>query len=126
MEGGAETILLIEDNDELRGAARGILEALGYRVAVAANGSEALATFERIGGLVDLVLCDVVMPGMSGQEIVARIRAKSPDTRVLFMSGYTDNVVVRHGILEGEFEFLEKPFSADRLAAKIRQVLEAA
>ena len=95
-------------------------------MAAAANGNEALATFERIGGLVDLVLCDVVMPGMSGQEIVERIRAKSPDTRVLFMSGYTDNVVVRHGILEGEFEFLEKPFSADRLAAKIRQVLEAA
>jgi signal transduction histidine kinase/ActR/RegA family two-component response regulator len=126
LEGGAETILLIEDNDELRGAARGILEALGYRVAAAANGTEALATFERIGGLVDLVLCDVVMPGMSGQEIVERIRAKSPGTRVLFMSGYTDNVVLRHGILEGEFEFLEKPFSADRLAAKIRQVLEAA
>jgi signal transduction histidine kinase/ActR/RegA family two-component response regulator len=124
--GGAETILLIEDNDELRGAARGILEALGYRVAAAANGTEALATFERMGGVVDLVLCDVVMPGMSGQEIVQRIRAKSPGTRVLFMSGYTDNVVVRHGILEGEFEFLEKPFSADRLAAKIRKVLEAA
>jgi signal transduction histidine kinase/ActR/RegA family two-component response regulator len=126
LEGGAETILLIEDNDELRGAARGILEALGYRVAAAANGTEALATFEKVGGLVDLVLCDVVMPGMSGQEIVERIRVKSPGTRVLFMSGYTDNVVVRHGILEGEFEFLEKPFSADRLATKIRQVLEAA
>ncbi len=126
LEGGAETILLIEDNDELRGAARGLLEALGYRVAAAANGNEALATFEKVGGLVDLVLCDVVMPGMSGQEIVEHIRAKSPGTRVLFMSGYTDNVVVRHGILEGEFEFLEKPFSADRLAAKIRQVLEAA
>jgi signal transduction histidine kinase/ActR/RegA family two-component response regulator len=126
LAGGAETILLIEDNDELRGAARGILEALGYRVAAAANGTEALATFERIGGLVDLVLCDVVMPGMSGPETVERIRAKSPGTRVLFMSGYTDNVVVRHGILEGELEFLEKPFSADRLAAKIRQVLEAA
>jgi signal transduction histidine kinase/ActR/RegA family two-component response regulator len=126
LAGGAETILLVEDNDELRGAARGILEALGYRVAAAANGTEALATFERMGGAVDLILCDVVMPGMSGQEVVERIRAKSPGTRVLFMSGYTDNVVVRHGILEGEFDFLEKPFSADRLAAKIRQVLAAA
>lgn len=124
LEGGAETILLIEDNDELRGAARGILEALGYRVAAAANGNEALTTFEKIGGLVDLVLCDVVMPGMSGPEIVERIRARSPGTRILFMSGYTDNVVVRHGILEGELEFLEKPFSAERLATKIRQVLE--
>ncbi len=126
VEGGAETILLVEDNDELRGAARGLLEALGYRVAVAVNGSDALATFERMDGLVDLVLCDVVMPGMSGQETVERIRAKSPGTRILFMSGYTDNVVVRHGILEGELEFLEKPFSAGRLAAKIRQVLDAA
>ena len=126
LAGGAETILLVEDNDELRGAARGILEALGYHVAAAANGTEALTSFEKMGGMVDLVICDVVMPGMSGQEVVDRIRARSPDTRVLFISGYTDNVVVRHGILEGEFEFLEKPFSADRLAAKIRQVLEAA
>jgi two-component system, cell cycle sensor histidine kinase and response regulator CckA len=126
LAGGSEAILLVEDNDELRGAARGILEALGYRVTAAANGNEALATFEDLGGDVDLVICDVVMPGMSGQEVVDRIRTKSPETRVIFMSGYTDNVVLRHGILEGEFEFLEKPFSADRLAAKIRQVLEAA
>jgi two-component system cell cycle sensor histidine kinase/response regulator CckA len=126
LAGGSEAILLVEDNDELRGAARGILEALGYRVTAAANGNEALATFEDLDGDVDLVICDVVMPGMSGQEVVDRIRTKSPETRVIFMSGYTDNVVLRHGILEGEFEFLEKPFSADRLAAKIRQVLEAA
>jgi signal transduction histidine kinase/ActR/RegA family two-component response regulator len=126
LAGGSEAILLVEDNDELRGAAQGILEALGYRVTTAANGNEALATFEGLGGAVDLVICDVVMPGMSGQEVVDRIRTKSPETRVIFMSGYTDNVVLRHGILEGEFEFLEKPFSADRLAAKIRQVLEAA
>jgi len=126
LAGGSEAILLVEDNDELRGAARGILEALGYRVTAAANGNEALTTFEGLGGAVDLVICDVVMPGMSGQEVVDRIRSKSPETRVIFMSGYTDNVVLRHGILEGEFEFLEKPFSADRLAAKIRQVLEAA
>jgi signal transduction histidine kinase len=121
--GGGETLLLVEDNDELRGATQGILEALGYRVATAANGTEALAALERLGGRIDLVICDVVMPGMSGQEVVEQLRARRPEIRVIFMSGYTDNVVLRHGILEGEYDFLEKPFSADRLAAKIRGVL---
>ncbi|HEV2845654.1 MAG TPA: ATP-binding protein [Thermoanaerobaculia bacterium] len=121
--GGAESVLLIEDNDELRLATRGILEVLGYRVTAAANGTEALDLFDRLKGRVDLVVCDVVMPGMSGPEAVARLRARKPDLPALFMSGYTDNVVVRHGILEGELEFLEKPYSADRLAAKVREVL---
>jgi signal transduction histidine kinase len=123
--GGSETILLVEDNDELRGAARGILEALGYRVAAAANGPEAVSALERLDGEVDLVVCDVVMPGLSGPEVVERLRARNPRIRAIFMSGYTDNVVLRHGILEGEFEFLEKPFSAGRLAAKVREVLAA-
>ncbi len=123
--GGGETLLLVEDNDELRNATQGILEALGYRVATAANGIEALAVVERLDGRIDLVICDVVMPGMSGQEMVERLRTRRPEIRVIFMSGYTDNVVLRHGILEGEYEFLEKPFSADRLAAKIRGVLAA-
>jgi signal transduction histidine kinase len=122
---GAESVLLIEDNDELRGATRGLLEVLGYKVSAAANGAEALDLFDRLGGRVDLVVCDVVMPGMSGPEVVERLRARKPDLRALFMSGYTDNVVVRHGILEGELEFLEKPFSAERLAAKVREVLGA-
>ncbi|HSS78254.1 MAG TPA: response regulator [Thermoanaerobaculia bacterium] len=121
--GGGEILLLVEDNDELRRATRGVLEALGYRVATAANGSEALAVLEELDGKIDLVICDVVMPGMSGPEVVERLRARSPEIRVIFMSGYTDNVVVRHGILEGEYDFLEKPFSTDRLAAKIRGAL---
>jgi signal transduction histidine kinase len=124
--GSGETLLLVEDNDELRSATQGILEALGYRVATAANGTEALAALERLGGRLDLVICDVVMPGMSGQEVVEQLRARRPEIRVIFMSGYTDNVVLRHGILEGEYDFLEKPFSADRLAAKIRGVLVGA
>jgi signal transduction histidine kinase len=124
--GGAESVLLIEDNDELRLATRGILDVLGYRVTAAANGTEALDVFDRMKGRVDLVICDVVMPGMSGPEVVERLRARKPDLPALFMSGYTDNVVVRHGILEGDLEFLEKPYSADRLAAKVREVLGAA
>jgi signal transduction histidine kinase/CheY-like chemotaxis protein len=120
--GGTETILLVEDNDELRGSTQGLLDALGYRVVVAASGEEAFAALEE-GAEVDLVISDVVMPGMSGPELVERLRQDNPAIRVIFISGYTDNVVLRHGILEGEFEFLEKPYSVNRLAAKIREVL---
>ena len=122
--GGGETLLLVEDNDELRGATRDMLEALGYRVATAANGPEALAALEEMDGGIDLVICDVVMPGMSGPQLVERLRARGPTIRVLLMSGYTSNVVLRHGISEGEYGFLEKPFSADHLAAKVRGALD--
>ena len=121
--GGHEALLLVEDNDELRSATQGVLEALGYRVATAANGPEALAALERLDGRIDLVICDVVMPGMSGPEVVERLRAHHPEIRTILMSGYTDNVVVRHGIVEGDYDFLEKPFSTDKLAAKIRAAL---
>jgi signal transduction histidine kinase/ActR/RegA family two-component response regulator len=124
--GGGETLLLVEDNDELRSATRDMLEALGYRVATAANGPEALAALEETGGGIDLVICDVVMPGMSGPQLVERLRARSPELRVILMSGYTSNVVVRHGISEGDYDFLEKPFSTDQLAAKVRGALEPA
>ena len=122
--GGVETILLVEDNEELRGSTWGVLEALGYRVRTAADGPEALALLDREDGTVDLVISDVVMPGLSGPDLIARIREKRPDIRVLFISGYTDNVVLRHGILEGEVDFLEKPYTIDRLARKIREVLD--
>ena len=121
--GGGETLLLVEDNDELRSATQGVLEALGYRVTTAANGPEALAALERLDGRIDLVICGVVMPALSGPEVVERLRARRPEILAILMSGYTDNVVVRHGIVEGDYDFLEKPFSTDRLAAKIRAAL---
>jgi len=122
--GGGETLLLVEDNDELRSATRDLLETLGYRVAAAANGPEALAALEEIGGGIDLVICDVVMPGMSGPQLIERLRARGPEIRVILMSGYTDSVMTRHGLSEGDYDFLEKPFSAEELAAKVRGALD--
>ncbi len=121
--GGGEALLLVEDNDELRGATRDLLEALGYRVATAANGPQALAALEERDGGIDLVICDVVMPGMSGPQLVERLRARDPEIRVILISGYTDSVMTRHGLSEGDYDFLEKPFSAEGLAAKVRGAL---
>jgi signal transduction histidine kinase/ActR/RegA family two-component response regulator len=122
--GGTETILLVEDNEELRTSTCSILEALGYRVRPAVDGPGALALIDQEDGAVDLVISDVVMPGLSGPDLVTRIREKRPGIRVIFISGYTDNVVLRHGILEGEVDFLEKPYTIEGLARKIREVLE--
>ena len=122
--GGGETLLLVEDNDELRSATRDMLETLGYRVAAAANGEEALAALEEMEGGIDLVISDVVMPGMSGPQLIERLRARGPEIRVILMSGYTDSVMTRHGLSEGDYDFLEKPFSAAGLAAKVRGALD--
>jgi len=122
--GGSERILLVEDNEELRGSTKGVLQAMGYRVTVASDGERGLRVFEATPRDYDLVITDVVMPGMSGRELVDRIRWLQPEVKVLFVSGYTDNVILRHGIMEGEVDFLEKPFPADRLARKVREVLD--
>ncbi len=125
--GAGETILLIDDNDELRSSTRAVLEAMGYRVIAAAGGEEALAAVEEMeqeDGRFDLVISDVVMPGLSGREVVARLRERDPGLRVLFISGYTDNAVLRHGLLDGDFDFLEKPFSLSGLATRVREILE--
>jgi len=122
--GGTEHILLVEDNEELRHSTKAVLQAMGYRVTVAADGERGLKTFEASPRGFDLVVTDVVMPGMSGRELVDRIRWLHPDVRVLFVSGYTDNVILRHGIMEGEVDFLEKPFAVDRLVQKVREVLD--
>jgi signal transduction histidine kinase/ActR/RegA family two-component response regulator len=125
LDGHQEKILLVEDNDDLRISTQGVLEAIGYRVTAAANGQEAIALCENGASDVDLLITDVVMPGMSGREVMDRVRRIRADVSVLFISGYTDNVILRHGIREGEFEFLQKPFSTQKLARKIRQVLES-
>ena len=119
---GNETILLVEDDEFVREAARRILASGGYQVLVAHHGRHALELAQEHRGRIDLLLSDVVMPGLSGKEVADGV-AQFGVSRVLFMSGYTDDSIVNHGILEGDFPFLHKPFSKDALLTKVREVL---
>lgn len=122
---GKETVLLVEDDAAVRQLSRLALETQGYEVLVAANGREALQLLRSRPGKVDLVVTDVVMPEMSGRELADAVRTAQPGTRVLFVSGYTDDAVVRHGVREAADAFLQKPFTPLGLARKVRQVLDA-
>ena len=117
-------VLLAEDNAELRRSTRDLLEAWGYKVNAAADGEEALALFEATGGAIDLLVTDVVMPNLGGRELAERIRRRAPTLPILFVSGHTDDVVLRHGIAAGEVDFLAKPFSARELADRVRSALK--
>jgi PAS domain S-box-containing protein len=122
---GTETVLAVEDEDAVRRIVRIALESTGYRVLEARSGPEALVAAARHGGKIDLVLTDVVMPEMSGRELAERIRKEKPGIRILYMSGYTDDAIMRHGIVESGVAFLQKPFSPLVLARKVREVLDA-
>ena len=119
--GGSERVLLVEDEGAVRAATRRMLEVLGYEVWEAANGREALAFFEHAADQIDVVLTDVVMPGMNGRELIERLTASRPGLRVLCMSGYTDDEVVRRGL--GPAGLLQKPFTTEALGAAIRRAL---
>jgi two-component system, cell cycle sensor histidine kinase and response regulator CckA len=121
--GGKETVLVVEDQVEVRNYAVAVLKAYGYCVVQAENAGEALLLCERERGRIHLVLTDVVMPNLGGGELAARLRKMRPGIKVLFMSGYTDNVIVHHGALEEGAEFIQKPFSPKELASKVRAVL---
>jgi PAS domain S-box-containing protein len=125
-EGGSETILLVEDEEELREVARETLEVFGYVVLEAGNGADALRMAERHPGPIHLLLTDVVMPAMNGAELVRRLMPTRPEMAVLFVSGYTDDAIVHHGVLEPGTAFLEKPFSPDQLVRRVREVLGGA
>ncbi len=121
---GGETILLAEDQEQVRAVAQSILRRHGYRMIVAQNAGEALLLCEAHTGPIHLLLTDVVMPHVSGADLAKRIAVTRPETKVLFMSGYTDDSVVRHGVLEDGVAFLQKPFTAESLARKVREVLD--
>jgi PAS domain S-box-containing protein len=120
---GTETILLVEDEDSVRALARKTLEARGYRVLEASDGGEALEIAPNQE--VDLLLTDMVLPGMGGSAIAARIREIHPRAKVLYTSGYTDDAIVRRGLMERGAAFLEKPFTPSVLARKVREVLDS-
>jgi PAS domain S-box-containing protein len=123
---GTETVLLAEDEEVVRRLAREILSENGYKVLAAGNGREALLLSEAHRGEIHLLLTDVVMPKMSGRELTERIRLQRPGLRVLYMSGYTDDAILRHGVLEDGIPFLQKPFTPEVLARKVREVLDSA
>jgi CheY-like chemotaxis protein len=121
---GTETILLVEDEDAVRRLALLALESHGYTVHAASSGEEALQLARTCGRHLALLVTDVVMPGMDGAELAEALKSACPALQVLFVSGYTEDAVVRHGILHGEVEFLQKPYSPSSLARKVRDVLD--
>ncbi|MBM4331867.1 MAG: response regulator [Deltaproteobacteria bacterium] len=121
---GNETILVVEDEEIVRNLAVQIFKRQGYNVLEAANGDEALLACKKHKEPIHLVLADVVMPKMSGKELANRLRSLRPKVKILFMSGYTDNVIVPHGILDEGVNYIPKPFTMERLARRVREVLD--
>ena len=121
---GAETVLVVEDDERVRALARKALEQAGYRVLVAAGGKEALAAAEGHDGPIDLLMTDVVMPEMNGRTLTRRLTQRHPDLKVLYMSGYSDEDIAQHGVFETGTAFIKKPFTPSVLTKKLREVLD--
>ena len=116
--------MLVEDEDSVRELAKEILQEYGYDVLTASHGVEGLKLCRDFPDNIHLLITDVVMPQMSGRELAENVSAIRPETRVLYMSGFTDDAVVRHGVLADDMCFIQKPFSPDALALKVRQLLD--
>lgn len=124
VSGGTETILVVEDEEAVRLLISNTLSLQGYNVLQAVNGAKALELSNEYKGHIHLVVTDVVMPGMTGPELVERISDIRPDMKILYMSGYTDGTISQQGLLDGEIAFIEKPFGIELLAQKVREVLD--
>ena len=122
---GQETILLVEDDPATLKMGKRILEKFGYQVMIASLPSEAIHLAREHDCKIDLLVTDVIMPEMNGRELVKHLTSLCPGLKHLFMSGYTGNVIARHGVLDEGENFIQKPFSMQSLAAKIREVLES-
>ena len=122
--GGTETILIAEDEPDLRELARIFLEGYGYTVLEAESAEQAIETASNFAGSIDLLLTDVIMPGMSGAQLAENILSKRPRTRIVYMTGYTDDMVVQHKVLEPGVNLLQKPFNRIDLALKVRSTLD--
>jgi two-component system, cell cycle sensor histidine kinase and response regulator CckA len=123
---GNETILLVEDDSSVRELVERVLKSRGYEVLAAQHGSAALSLASERERAVDLVLTDIVMPAMSGRELVEALQIARPRLRVLYMSGYTDDEVLLRGLHDPTTSFIQKPFTAENLATQVRKVLDAA
>ena len=121
---GTETILIVEDEDAVREPARQILKLQGYQVLEAAEAEEAIRICESYKDEIHLVISDVVMPNLSGRQLVEHLCLLRPSIKVLYISGYTDDAIIHHGIVGGEMPFLQKPFTHNTLARKVREVLD--
>ncbi len=122
--GGTESILLVEDEDGVRGLALLVLQSKGYKVLAATDGRDALRVLDKHPDPIDLLVTDVVMPGLDGRDLEETLRRRFPQIKVLFTSGYTDDAIVRHGVLHDEVSFLQKPYTPLSLARKVREVLD--
>jgi PAS domain S-box-containing protein len=122
---GSETILLVEDEVMLRNSIKRGLETCGYKVLDAANGTEALQKARRFSDPIHLLITDVVMPGLNGRQVADSLPSCHPETKVLYMSGYTDDAILRNGLIQEKIAFLQKPFTPKALAIKVREILDA-
>ncbi len=123
-ERDGEMILLVEDEDFVRSVTKEVLEMEGYLVLEARDAQEGLEIFGKHGSEIDLLLTDVVMPGMNGRDLAAKLVGRNPLLKTIFMSGYTDNAIVRKGMVDERVRYLQKPYTLDGLNELVREVLD--
>lgn len=123
-KGGTETVLVVEDSEEVRSLTSHILQEHGYRIIEAVDGDDALMKFNINKDTISLVLTDVIMPRKSGKEISIEMKSIRPDVKIVFMSGYTADIIRQQGILDSEVDFISKPITPNELLIKVREVLD--